>query len=79
MLQRIVMLVALIIGFSLSTGVRAQAMPAPALQKSFSIPKEWGALRAATDKCMVFEDNAGTVRMAYIESGLHNYFEVTRQ
>jgi len=43
-----------------------------------TVPKSWGTLRAASDKYLVFEDNAGTIRLAFIDSGLQQAIEVTR-
>jgi hypothetical protein len=43
-----------------------------------TVPKSWGTLRAVSDKYLVFEDSAGTIRLAYIDSGLQQAIEVTR-
>ena len=56
--------------------LRAQPVSDPGLQKT--VPKAWGTLRAVSDKYLVFEDSAGTIRLAYIDSGLQQAIEVTR-
>jgi len=85
MRKRILGVLALTIAFLLGsftnsrvTGVRAQTQTDKRLQGSMSIPKDWGTLRGVSDKYLVFEDSAGTIRMAFIESGLDNFVQVQR-
>jgi hypothetical protein len=37
-----------------------------------------GSFRGVSGKCLIFEDNSGTIRLAFIEQGLHNFVEVKR-
>ena len=44
-----------------------------------SIPREWGDVRGVSDKYLVFEDARGTIRIALIDSGVHNFIQIDRQ
>jgi hypothetical protein len=78
------MLLAFILGSSLTSRlahVDAQGQNSPQLQAvDFgSIPRAWGNLRGVSDKYLVFEDASGTIRMAFIDSGVHNFAQIERQ
>jgi hypothetical protein len=66
------------------TNVLAQTQAvAPQLQHMStpmaSIPLDWGSLRGVSDRYLIFENSSGTIRMAFIDSGLHNFVEVQRR
>ena len=85
-LNVLALVVALILGslvHSQFTSVLAQTqMAVPQLQHMStpmaSIPRDWGSFRGVSDKYLIFEDSSGTIRMAFIDSGLHNFVEVKR-
>ena len=82
LLNVLLLFIAFILGaFVNSSLVRAQAQSSPRLQTSDlgSIPRAWGDLRGASDKYLVFEDTSGTIRLAFIESGVHNFVQIERQ
>ena len=60
-------------------GVHAQTMAGTGPQMSYSIPKDWGTCRGVSDKYLIFEDSKGTIRMAFIDSGLKHHILVQRQ
>ena len=67
---------------SRSAHVYAQNQISPRLQATNplgSIPRTWGNLRGISDKYLVFEDASGTIRLAFIESGVHNFVQIERQ
>ncbi len=90
MRNRILSVLALAVAFILGslahsqlTSVLAQTQTAvPQLQlmstPMASIPRDWGSLRGVSDKYLIFEDSSGSIRMAWIDSGLHNFVEVKR-
>jgi hypothetical protein len=66
---------------SRSVHVYAQGQNSPRLQAADlgSIPRAWGSLRGVSKKYLVFEDANGTIRMAFIDSGVHNFVQIERQ
>ena len=63
--------------------VNAQTQSSPRLQATGNplgpVPKAWGSLRGVSDKYLVFEDSSGTIRIAFIDSGVQNYIQIERQ
>jgi hypothetical protein len=60
-------------------GAHAQTMAGTGPQMSYSAPKDWGTCRGVSDKYLIFEDSKGTIRMAFIDSGLKHHILVQRQ
>ena len=85
MFNVLLMVLAFVLGLMVtyrSAHVHAQCQNSPRLQASEplgSIPRAWGNLRGVSDKYLVFEDASGTIRMAFVDSGVHNFVQIERQ
>jgi hypothetical protein len=72
LLEVLAFVLAIVAGSVMTTRAHADS------QKTFTVPVEWGQLRAANNDFLVFEDGQGVIRLAWINTGLQNWVEVQR-